>query len=330
MLASADGLVLKQGLSRSAADELMAGLPDDGTVMAVIQREIDSWVAVLMGYRPGSRGRLRVALQSMSRLSTEEIIHFLASIPIALKSGIDRKTAEAIKDALERQGGIVEIRPHRESYQGSVPDRKRSALPVESSADDASHDQKRVLPHAAEKPHGVSPPVLCSQTPAPAIEHEVPYPLVFTPPEGNDAITPPPLCVEYPLSEHSAEPYQIRFTVPSSSLPPVPVQHAVFSVPERTDSGAVFPLYLHSVSAGDRDRVSRILEETLGFPPSRTRELIRKAPVTLFAYQERINALVALRGLSEKGVPVSLIPAPDGNAVEPDAKSFLGWLNGNR
>ncbi len=110
LLDSPGGMILQTGMSREKAEILSAELPDDGSIEVTFLPDDGACIPVLMGYRPGSRGRLRIALQKFSKLPTEQVIQFLASIPIALRSDTDLATAESIKNILEHAGGIVEIR----------------------------------------------------------------------------------------------------------------------------------------------------------------------------------------------------------------------------
>ncbi len=332
MLRSPEGLSLKEGLSRERADEIVSNLPPDDTVRVSVQREVDSWVAVLMGYRPGCRGRLRVALQRMSRLSTEEVIHFLSSIPIALKSGIDLKTARAIKDALEREGGIVEIHPHRKSVRGYIP-----------GPDTVAEEPGRTAPPPAEspeeQPHSNGPPgnpPVVPPIPGRVIHEasprtEPPPSVVLHPPEGT--VFPPPEVIRGSSEDFipSEEPYPVRFTVPRRPIPPVartscPPGHP----PEITPEGKAVPIFLHRVARQQRPSVAVVLAGALGLTPGRCSELIDRAPVAVWASSDRFEALVVLKGLSEKGVPVSLIPAAENTGGAQVSRSVFGWMNGNR
>ncbi len=326
-LASTDGLQLVEGLTMEKADQLKASLPEDDSVEISVEREIDSWTAVLMGYRPGSRGMLRVALQKMSRLSTEEVIHFLASIPLALKTGIPRKTAEKIKEALEREGGIVEIRPHT----GIAPVKAEPPpAPVEKPLDTGSRDAAPL-----DEPPGREPeiPPLVSDTIAaitPVMKIDPPPEFSFQPP-GRDAVSAPPLAEDGQCPrEEDAVPHSFRFTVPARPVPRVIPLPDDFSPPVASETCAVIPVFLHPVSAGERERVASVLAAALEITGSRAMDLVEKAPVAVWACTDRLNALVTLRGLSEKGVPVSLIPSGEASSSPPVPDSFAGWVNGNR
>lgn len=328
-LQSSPGLALKEGLTREKAEELLASLPADGSVNISIQRDIDSWTAVLMGYRPGSRGRLRVALQKMSRLTTEEVIHFLANIPIALKAGISRRTADSIKDVLEREGGIVEIRPFTGSSLAPL-----ETGPQELPSEPAPEKPKRE-PVEGEPPGRLPDiPPLVEETAAnfkPVMNVKPPQVVKFDPPL-KEAVSAPPIPEgEKGLSFVFPEPYRIKFTIPALPVPALlSSDGASSSPPNSSPMGRVVPLYLHPVSFEQRDRVSRAISETLGLSTNRCRELVERAPVAIWACRERLNALVTLRVLSEKGVPVSLIPAVAGSNNSDSKRSFFGWMNGNQ
>ncbi|HPF32138.1 MAG TPA: hypothetical protein PLM22_04285 [Candidatus Sabulitectum sp.] len=326
-LASDNGLTLVEGLTSEKAEHLKASLPEDDSVEISVEREIDSWTAVLMGYRPGSRGRLRVALQKMSRLSTEEVIHFLASIPVALKTGIPRKTADKIREALEREGGIVEIRPHT----GIAPQRAESRPePVETALETGSREAAPL-----DEPPGREPdiPPLVSDTIAaitPVMKVDPPPEFSFQPPE-RDAVSAPPLAEDgHRHREENPVPHPFRFTVPARPIPRVIPLPDDFSPPAVSEGCAVVPVFLHPVSGRERERVASVLAGALDITGARARELVGKAPVAVWACTDRLNALVALRGLSEKGVPVSLIPSGEPCEYTTVPDSFAGWVNGNR
>lgn len=332
MLRSPEGLALKEGLSREKADELVSNLPPDDSVEVAVKREVDSWVAVLMGYRPGSRGRLRVALQRMSRLSTEEVIHFLASIPIALKSGIDLKTARAIKDALEREGGIVEIHPHRRSAKGYVPS-TGAALEEPAETVVPPPDSPEETPPSNGPPGSPPhvPPRVGGAVPESVPVSQVPPELCFSPPDKKDIPLPGVVPDETENAIPSAKPYPVRFTVPGRRIPPVITVHDTHDQPpEATPAGMAVPIFLHPVSPGQKASVGMVLSEALGIPLKRCGELIEMAPVAVWASSDRFEALVALKGLSEKGIPVSLIPASAPPRATRANRSVFGWMNGNR
>ena len=325
-----DGLTLVEGLSRDRADEILASLPADGSVEISVQREVDSWVAVLMGYRPGSRGRLRVALQKMSRLSTEEVIHFLASIPVALKAGITRKTAETIKEILEREGGIIEIRPHT-----GIPDAEAGAprdIPSpsgESSEEKVSHDQVLFEPPGSEPD---IPPLVeeIAASLKPVMNVKPPPEFSFTPPE-KEAVSAPPLPdQDDEFGDFPSAPYPFKFTIPARPIPSPVHSSADEGPPGVTEEARVVPIYLHPVAQEQKERVCRVLTESLGITSERGMQLVDQAPVAVWACGERLNALVALRGLSEKGVPVALFPGSSEKHEEPHDRSFFGWMNGNQ
>ncbi len=332
MLRFPEGLILKEGLSREKADELVSNLPPDGSVEVAVQREVDSWVAVLMGYRPGSRGRLRVALQRMSRLSTEEVIHFLSSIPIALKSAIDLKTARAIKDALEREGGIVEIHPHRKSAKGYVPGTEAAVEePVETVVPGPESPEEPPPSHGppGSPPH--VPPGAGDALPESLPVSQVPREICFSPPEQKDIPLPGVVPDETGDAVPSLKPYPVRFTVPGRSIPPVITVHDPHGQPpEATPAGMAVPIFLHPVSRGQKASAVKVLSEALGIPLKRCGELVEIAPVAVWASSDRFEALVTLKGLSEKGVPVSLIPASENPPANPAHRSVFGWMNGNR
>lgn len=328
-LQSQDGLTFREGLSREKADEILASLPADGSVEITVQRDVDSWVAVLMGYRPGSRGRLRVALQKMSKLSTEEIIHFLASIPVALKAGIPRETAESIKEILEREGGIVEIRPH-------------TGLPLEETGNLNSEDAR--MPEESEEeepglihqgPPGGKPdiPPRVEETRAamkPVMNVEPPPVFSLAPPDKEAVSAPPYPRGKYAPADDAEIPYSFKFTIPGRPLPQKIISPDEDGPPGVTESAAAVPIYLHPVSPGQRDYVCRVLTEVLGMDGDRAMDLVQRAPVAIWACREKLNSLVTLRGLSERSVPVSLFPGSRNSADSAGDHSFFGWMNGNQ
>lgn len=326
-LASRDGLALREGISREDADSILSSLPDDDSVEVSVCREVDSWVAVLVGYRPGSRGRLRVALQKMSRLTTEEVIHFLASIPVALKTGIPMKTAGKIKELLEREGGIIEIRPctivqERSPVTMAAEEREEGpSLPAEA------------LEEPIDGPPGMEPrvPPKVSETRKalrPVMNVQPPHEICFDPPE-REVVSAPPLPDDIRgILPGKDIPHSFRFTIPVRSIPPRVWSGEPEDLPEQRDRTDIFPIYLHPVAPENVEEVCESLSAVLALPGSRSRELVEKAPAAVWATGDRLNALVTLRNLSERGVPVSLFP---GGGKDPSGKRqglFPGWMNG--
>ena len=325
-LRSSQGLLLKDGLSGKNAQEIITALPSDGSVEFIVQREVDSWVAVLMGYRPGSRGRLRVSLQKMSRLSTEEVIHFLANTPVVLKAGISRKTAETIKQVLEHQGGIVEIRPHTGV---SAAEQKTEKPDPPEKTDEETHLE--VLSQPPGMAPDIPPPAAETARAQKPVMNVVPPPEFIVEPPDRDAVSSPPIPGDSIVKPESCPvPFSFRFTVPASPLPPLISGSGTSGPPDVISDATVVPIYLHPVAENQMDMVCGVLSENLGIETVRCRQLVEKAPVAVWACRERLNALVTLRGLSEKGVPVSLIPGRKDTAGTAPERSFFGWMNGSR
>lgn len=328
-LSSPSGMVLKENLSRDSAELFVSELPGDGSVAVSIQRDIDSWVAVLVGYRPGSRGRLRSALQRLSRLSTEEVIHFLASIPIALKSGVDRKTAMSVKELLEREGGIVEVRPSTGSQMehGSVP----SPRPVEQVAGkvDEPVAESAVSTDSPGKVPEIPPEVTELKSAAALPDTPIPGRIFFESPDQRSVSAPDKVLSPEEDPALFAPPYHIRFTVPGRPLPPaLEEKPAQFSLPGVSDEAQAIPLYLHRLGPGQRNRAGKILEKFFDVSSEKSLSMVHSAPGVLCLFRERINALVALRELSEQGMPVSMVSSPEGTDSGFRRTSFFGWLNG--
>ncbi len=328
-LNSPSGMILKEDLTREAAELFVTELPGDGSVSVSIQRDVDSWVAVLVGYRPGSRGRLRSALQRLSKLSTEEVIHFLANIPIALKSGIDRKTAVAVKEILEREGGIVEIRPST----GSVFSSLDQAVPPEEN--NPVQDEKplpAVTPVSSDLPGmtpEVPPKVSSMKISSASGKSEVPPVFSFRSPEHISVPAPSKVSASEDTPCVSSIPYSFSFTIPGRPVPATLEEETLkFSLPAVSEEARAIPLFLHPVGPGQRSRVLEILLECFDMPEERCQGLIDRAPGVVCIFRERINALVALRELSEQGVPVSMVSAPEGMDEGIRRSSFFGWLNG--
>lgn len=324
MLASSGGMLVQAGLAKNNAETLVSELPNDGSVEVLMLRDEGVCVPVLIGYRPGSRGRLRIALQKLSGLSTEKVIRFLSSIPIILKSDADRTTAESIQKILGRSGGIVEIRSpedligiaSRKQYSPVTSPKKRS---IDSSENEAISSLSENSPSLS------SPPSID----AGKANLDKPSLINFNPPSLNEDSSPPVLDtweLENPVYK---EPYIIRFTVPASSIPrAIPVLQEEFTVPDYNESASIVLIYLFPVATDDRDRVERILCESLDISPERAEEIISEAPTPLAGFCERIDALITLSELSEKGIPVSLIRESADQIQLPARKSLLSWLNG--
>ncbi|MEA3266949.1 MAG: hypothetical protein U9P42_08400, partial [Candidatus Fermentibacteria bacterium] len=326
MLDSPQGMVLQSGLSREKAETLSAELPNDGSVQIHLQRDEVVFVPVLMGYRPGCRGRLRIAMQKLSRLPTEEVIRFLARVPIALKLDADRAAAESIKRILERAGGIVEIRSpgdligvsskkdHGDSSTKTVVFAEEAeATPVvepysdnQPDRDSLSSDTRREKP--AEEPKTVS---------------------------AYNSIPPPVLQIVPPVvAERNAEgsddtcPYAISFTVPAAAIPAVIHLGQNITVPPEQPLKTVM-VYLFPVASRDSEQVQTVLCETLDLSKERAQKFISKAPVAITGFSQRIDALVSISELTDLGVPVSLVPGTTSNPEPSPGRSLLGWLNGH-
>ncbi len=327
MLDSAQGMVLQSGLSREKAEALSAELPNDGSVQIQLQRDEVVFVPVLMGYRPGCRGRLRIALQKLSRLPTEEVIRFLARVPIALKLDADRAAAESIKRILERAGGIVEIRSPGDLI--GVSSKKNHDDP--STKTIVFKEEEEVTP--VVKPHSDNQPdqdFLSSdhQREKPAKEKETKTLSAYN-------SVPPPVLQTVPSiiaggnAEGSDEPYPypIRFTVPAAAIPAViPSEQNIITPPEQLLKTVM--VYLFPVASRDLEQVQTVLCETLDLSKEKAQKFISNAPVALTGFSQRIDALVAISELSDLGVPVSLVPGTTSNPEPSPGRSLLGWLNG--
>ena len=334
MLASSRGMLVQAGLAKKNAEALISELPNDGSVEILMLRDEGVCLPVLIGYRPGSRGRLRIALQKLSGLSTEEVIRFLASIPIVLKSDADRTTAESIQKILERSGGIVEIRSpedligitSRKQYSTVSAPSKSSVDPAEAKSSPLPESSSDILqPEHSDSPALIEPPGIDSRI----ANLSKPSLINFNPPPYCEESAPPILDSSEIENPVYSEPYIIRFTVPASSIPKeIPLLQENFTVPDYHKSADVVLIYLYPVATGDRDRVERVLCESLDISPERAEEIINAAPTPLAGFCERIDALITLSELSGKGVPVSLIRETQDQNQSPARKSLLSWLNG--
>ncbi len=330
MLDSPGGLVLQTGLSRERAHALSTELPNDGSVQIYTQRDEVACVPVLMGYRPGSRGRLRIALQKLSRLPAEEVIRFLACIPIALKSDADRAAAESIKKILERAGGIVDIRSPGDLI--GISSRKYHSPPSGKAV-----SERKTAPDSSSGSAEQISSVTCSSIPPVVSDADFqagsqgniqPGIVDFLPPSLQQ--TAIPSVVEEDSAEGSADlrPYILKFTVPAASVPAiVPAEQLNFIPPEHRQSVKTVLIYLFPVASEERERVQNVLCESLDFSPERAHQLIRNAPVALTGFSERIDALVAMSELADHGVPISLVPGYSSNADPVPGRSLFGWLN---
>jgi len=339
LLDSPGGIVLKTGLSRENADILKAELQHDSSVQVLSLRDEESCVAVLVGYRPGSRGRLRAALQKLSRLPTEEVIRFLASIPIAVKSNTDRATAESVKTILERAGGIVEIRT-AEGLIGVLSRKSQSSL--HSQVKDASSvftghtsplsgGQSSAIEDADSSFFRPSSPPFVSGGGMPGASTSFRQPSVidFSPPPCNSGAIPA-VIGEIGDNEGQTEPYPIWFTIPGSSIPQVQqVEYRYsFMPPDRTDCCRIIPVFLFPVAQSDRDRIRDLLCCYLNVSPQRALGFIDRAPVAVAGFADMKRALAVLKELFDLGIPVSLVSGSNSPKEPSPAKTFFGWLNG--
>lgn len=322
MLDSPRGMVLQSGLSREKAEALSAELPNDGSVQIHLQRDEVVFVPVLMGYRPGCRGRLRIALQKLSRLPTEEVIRFLAQVPIALKLDADRAAAESIKKILERAGGIVEIRSPGDlvgvSSKKNHDDSSRKTVVFSEETEDTP-----VAESYSEDQMNSDPRNRGSRTEE--SEHHS---------NTNHAYSsiPPPVLQAVPqIAAEGADdpyPYTIRFTVPAAAVPAVIPAERNNVIPPEHRMKTVF-VYLFPIASKDLEQVQTVLCESLDLPKKKVQKLMSDAPVALAGFSQRIDALVAMAELTDLGVPVSLVPGSTSNPEPSPGRSLLGWLNGH-
>ncbi|MCK5035626.1 MAG: hypothetical protein KAS73_07030 [Candidatus Sabulitectum sp.] len=325
MLDSPQGMVLQTGLSREKAEALSSELPNDGSVQIHLQRDEVVFVPVLMGYRPGCRGRLRIALQKLSRLPTEEVIRFLARVPIALKLDADRAAAESIKRILERAGGIVEIRSPGDligvsskknhddpSIKTIVFTEEAETTPVVEPYSDNQLDRDSLIgDFQREKPAKEPKAVSAYSSVPPPVLQIVPSIVAGRNEEGSD----------------NPYPYAIRFTVPAAAIPVViHSEQSIITPPEQPLKTVM--VYLFPVASRDFELVQTVLCETLDLSKEKAQKLISNAPVALTGFSQRIDALVAISELSDLGVPVSLVPGTTSNPEPSPGRSLLGWLNG--
>jgi ribosomal protein L7/L12 len=338
LLDSSGGVVLKTGLSRENAEKLKTELQHDSSVQVIVLKDEESCVAVLVGYRPGCRGRLRVALQTLSRLPTEEVIRYLSSIPIALKSNIDRVAAESIKAILERAGGIVEIRTseglagvsskksHSTLYGNGTDDSFATAARTSQETDNSSFSD--AVPPAAVGT--ITPPEVGQSNLEKSREFKLPVRIDFSPPGSRPSAIPEVTGDATQIQFHS-EPYRIKFTIPGSYSPPVQqiLNKTAFWPPDRTESGRIVHVFLFPVARTDRNRVKDVLCGYLDIDSERALQFIDRAPVALAGFSERISALVVLKELFDMGIPVSLVKGSSTIKGTSPGKSFLGWLNGH-
>jgi len=323
MLGSPAGMVLQAGLPRDSADTLASELPSDGSVQILVQPDEAVYVPVLMGYRPGSRGRLRIALQKLSRLPTEDVIRFLARIPIALKLDADLSTAESIKTILEKAGGIVEIRS------------PRNLVGVSSRKDYTKATVREVVKVAQKVGRSVSspvgsavPPVVSSTAYFPGGNTVVPEIIDFRPPSRSFVEAPPQVKEEVDPRQAAVSPHVVRFTVPAAVVPPVMTAEQPVSVPPRNSHTAVM-IYLFPVASGIRHRVQSALCEKLGFSSEKAGLLVNRAPAAVAGFSSRSDALAVMTELSDHGIPVSLVPGSSSDADVLQGRSLIGWLSGH-
>ncbi|MCD4708746.1 MAG: hypothetical protein K8S62_13515 [Candidatus Sabulitectum sp.] len=330
MLDSPDGLVLQTGLSRERAQALSLELPHDGSVQIHTRPDEEACMPVLMGYRPGSRGRLRVALQKLSRLPTEEVIRFLASIPIVLKPDADRATAESIKRILERAGGIVDIRSPEDLV--GVSSRKHyspSLLEEASDKKTVSGFSSMNMEPVSSVTHNSPPHAVLDAGSRTGRQNDTkPGRIDFLPPPLSRIATPPVVKEDTVEESVSSLPYIIRFTVPAASIPAaIPAEQMNFIPPEQRQSARIVLIYLFPVAPEEEERVQNVLCESLDISPEKASRLIGNAPVALTGFSERIDALVAMSELADHGIPISLVPGYSSNTDPAPGRSLFGWLN---
>ena len=323
MLGSPSGMVLQAGLSRDSADTLVSELPGDGSVQILVQPDQAVYIPVLMGYRPGSRGRLRIALQKLSQLPTEDVIRFLARIPIALKLDADLSTAELIKKILEKAGGIVEIRSPGNLV--GVSSRKEYTKPT----------TRKVVQVTEQVDKAVSNPVLTAVPPVVSdavytagSNSDIPGVIDFRPPSRSVAEAPPPVKEGIDDTQIEVSPHAVRFTVPAAVIPPVAEGEQPVSVPPRSSRPTVM-VYLFPVASEIRQRVQSALCEKLGFSADKAGLLVSRAPAAVAGFSRRSDALAAMTELTDYGIPVSLVPDSSPDADVSQGKSLIGWLSGH-
>jgi len=323
MLGSPAGMVLQAGLSRESADTLASELPGDGSVQILVQPDQAVFVPVLMGYRPGSRGRLRIALQKLSRLPTEDVIRFLARIPIALKLDADLSTAESIKKILEKAGGIVEIRSPQNLV--GVSSRKEYTKAAAREVVQVTEKSDKTLSDSAGS---IVPPVVSDAVYTAGSSTDIPGIIDFQPPSRSVAEAPPPVKEEADDAQTAVSPHTVRFTVPAAVIPPAAEDEQPVSVPPRSSQPAVM-VYLFPVAPEIRQRVQSALCEKLGFSAEKAGFLVSRAPAAVAGFSRKSDALAAMTELTDYGIPVSLVPDSSPDAGVSQEKSLIGWLSGH-
>jgi ribosomal protein L7/L12 len=324
-LSSPEGMVLQSGLSRERVDTLAQELPGDGSVQISIQPDEVVFVPILMGYRPGSRGRLRIALQKLSKLSTEEVIRFLSRIPIALKLDSDLSTAESIKKVLEKAGGIVEIRSPQNLF--GVSSRKKPSTHQQREIASVKQVVKRPVVTSAEREF----PFVVSDSGCPPASVQVdilPEVFDYQPPVPAQVSVPPAVVKKVGEEGICLPPHVVRFTVPAAAVPSV-VSGEPVVVPPPVQSKKVVLVYLFPVVPHAVSRVQSVLSETLGFSLERAQQFISKAPVAVAGFSRRSDALKAIAELADNGTPVSLVPGSSVYAEVSAGRSLVGWLSGH-
>jgi len=337
-----DGVVVGDGLSEPRARELADSIQKDSSLDCLIEHSViagDSpatFRVVLTGYRPGSRARLRKAVQKMSGLPFEQVIVWFSRIPFVLRENARHSTAMAIRRALTEAGGLVDLQP--ESTATIVLPGKEEPAVVDSPPEVETHfaeDQEPVPVVTVEAVTGsgvddsdfpvpcngftelVIPPVIAllgEKTPG---QNGIQRPPVirFTEPGRTPAV---PSIFGAADDTEEGEPYVVEFIEPSSAILNAP------ALPHNT-----MKLFLCDPAEEDRDNVAEVLARICDFPAETAAGLLANCPTWIASFQDTRRASRFTAELARMGVTVVMARnMPEFTHTCEAAGSLLEWLSG--
>ncbi len=337
-----DGVVVGDGLSEPRARELADSIQKDSSLDCLIEHSVTAgdspatFRVVLTGYRPGSRARLRRAVQKMSGLPFEQVVVWFSRIPFVLRENARHSTAMSIRRALTEAGGLVDLQPES-SATIILPGRMESAA-VDSPPEVETHSAEDLEPVPVVTGEAVTdsgmddsdfpvpsngivefliPPVIALPDDEAAKQDGIHRPPVvrFTEPGRTPAV---PSIFGAADDAEEGEPYVVEFTEPSSAILEAP------ALPHNT-----MKIFLCHPAEEDRDNVAEVLAKVCDFPMQTSAELVDNCPAWIASFFDTRRASRFSAELSKMGITVAMARSmPEFPHTGEAAGSLLEWLSG--
>ncbi len=334
-------LVAGDGMSESRARDLALSITKNSSLQCRIEQSETPGSApamfrvVLTGYRPGSRARLRKAIQKMSGLPYEQVVVWFSRIPFVLLDSTGHSTAMVIRRTISEAGGVVDVQPEgarsitisgrpEASSQPAAPDVKvtgKSEKELQATVDDevstggGKTDSDDSIPERESETWPI-PPVIGEHGYIDDFEGVVIPPAVrFTQPGMTPGI--PPIAGRPTASEE--DPHEFDFDEPAAyrAVPP-PLPHNSIK------------LFLCDPSEDDLDRVALALERVCEFDRKLSASLLEECPSWIASFTDPQRASELAIDLEEQGATLTLawnMPGRFRDGEKKSSKPLLKWLS---